>query len=153
MKSAHARTYLFRNRRSPTDSEKETKPTRLYTCIASLSVVYIYPPPPKIPSSQAKQSKSKKTIKGPCSAQLRKYYILSKSGREKDMASSPLEFEDLSQTCRRDRFCQLCVRAFCSHCCPHHHRGPSHAVIPVDIDAAGPPVFSTTFKLDRKSVV
>ncbi|KAM3329655.1 hypothetical protein ACQJBY_026598 [Aegilops geniculata] len=62
------------------------------------------------------------------------------------MASSPLEFEDLSRTCRRDRFCQLCARAFCSHCCGYHHSGPFHSVIPVDVDAAGRPVFSTTFE-------
>ncbi|KAM0845749.1 hypothetical protein ACQ4PT_056154 [Festuca glaucescens] len=62
------------------------------------------------------------------------------------MASSPLEFEDLSQTCRRDRYCQLCFRAFCSHCCSHHTRVPSHSVIPVDIDAGGKLVFSTTWE-------
>ncbi|CAM0880829.1 unnamed protein product [Alopecurus aequalis] len=64
------------------------------------------------------------------------------------MASSALEFEDLSQTCRRDRFCQHCARAFCSHCCGSHHHshGLSHAVIPVDIDAAGRPVFSPAFE-------
>jgi hypothetical protein len=69
-----------------------------------------------------------------------------------DMSSSPLEFEDLSQTCRRDRFCQVCVRAFCSHCCgSHHSHALSHAVIPVDVDAAGRPVFSTAFEFGDSS--
>ncbi|KAF7029200.1 hypothetical protein CFC21_041005 [Triticum aestivum] len=54
--------------------------------------------------------------------------------------SSPLEFEELSQTCRRDSFCLDCFHAFCSHCCgSHHHRGPFHTAISVDV--AGRPVF------------
>ncbi|KAI5006560.1 hypothetical protein ZWY2020_033803 [Hordeum vulgare] len=55
-------------------------------------------------------------------------------------STSPLEFEELSQTCRRDSFYLFCGYAFCFHCCDsHHRRGSFHAVISVDV--AGQPVF------------
>ncbi|KAL6633733.1 hypothetical protein ACP70R_026404 [Stipagrostis hirtigluma subsp. patula] len=54
-----------------------------------------------------------------------------------------LEVEDLSQTCRRDRYCLMCLEAFCSHCCHWHHYNPAfHGAIPVGVDAAGEPTFT-----------
>ncbi|OEL35044.1 hypothetical protein BAE44_0003943 [Dichanthelium oligosanthes] len=56
------------------------------------------------------------------------------------------EREDLSETCRLDRYCAMCVRAFCSHCCAGHHSSPGcHDVIPVGRDAAGQPCFPTHY--------
>ncbi|KAF0919507.1 hypothetical protein E2562_029626 [Oryza meyeriana var. granulata] len=51
-----------------------------------------------------------------------------------DVAKRKLQLEDLSQTCRRDRYSVMCVRAFCSHCCDPYHVLPLgfHIVIPID---------------------
>uniref|UniRef100_J3KYE3 Uncharacterized protein n=1 Tax=Oryza brachyantha TaxID=4533 RepID=J3KYE3_ORYBR len=58
-----------------------------------------------------------------------------------NVAREKLELEDLSLTCRRDRYCVMCVRAFCSHCCAPHHVLPLgyHIVVPIDA-ATGKPV-------------
>ncbi|CAN6253681.1 unnamed protein product [Urochloa humidicola] len=46
--------------------------------------------------------------------------------------------EDLSQSCRRDHYCAMCLEAFCSHCCYMEHIRYPCAVIPiVGVDAAG----------------
>ncbi|KQK03608.1 hypothetical protein BRADI_2g08856v3 [Brachypodium distachyon] len=45
-----------------------------------------------------------------------------------------LQVADLSQTCRRERFCIDCSHAFCPHCCWTHHSPSSHLVIRVDAD-------------------
>jgi hypothetical protein len=46
-----------------------------------------------------------------------------------------LQAADLSQTCRRERFCITCSHAFCPHCCCAHHSPYLHFVIRVDADA------------------
>lgn len=54
------------------------------------------------------------------------------------------EEEDLSEACRRDCFCAMCMIAFCSHCCRCHHHmklAGCNCVLYVDTDAAGRPVF------------
>jgi hypothetical protein len=57
-----------------------------------------------------------------------------------------LEVADLSRTCRRDRFCGMCVRAYCSHCCGDHHSLRCFDdIIPVPLDAAGRPAFPTCY--------
>lgn len=57
-----------------------------------------------------------------------------------------LESADLSRTCRRDRYCTMCTRAFCSHCCGFHHaRIGFHDVVPIALDGAGRPSLPTHY--------
>uniref|UniRef100_K3YY71 Uncharacterized protein n=1 Tax=Setaria italica TaxID=4555 RepID=K3YY71_SETIT len=49
--------------------------------------------------------------------------------------------DDLTRTCRRDRYCGMCLQAFCSHCCHEEHWRWPCAVIPVGVDDAGQPTF------------
>nr|TKW41033.1 hypothetical protein SEVIR_1G287200v2 [Setaria viridis] len=62
-------------------------------------------------------------------------------------ANMRLAVEDLSQTCRRDRYYPLCIAAFCNHCCRGHHdtRWWDDLAIPVHVDAAGQPTFPKHF--------
>uniref|UniRef100_A0A0D9UYP8 Uncharacterized protein n=1 Tax=Leersia perrieri TaxID=77586 RepID=A0A0D9UYP8_9ORYZ len=60
-----------------------------------------------------------------------------------NLAKHKLELEGLSQTCRRDSFCFMCVHAFYSHCCHMHHGLPLyyHVVIPISVDTStGKPI-------------
>nr|CAB3492960.1 unnamed protein product [Digitaria exilis] len=60
----------------------------------------------------------------------------------------------LSRTCRRDSYCAVCTKAFCSHCCGFHHSWTGfHVVIPIALDAAtGQPSLPTHYPGSRDPI-